>query len=136
MAIPFLACMSIVATFYGLPPRVLPAIQAVEGGAPGVVHRNVNGTDDFGVMQVNSVWVAPLSSYTHLDRSIVRRRLMDNACFNIAAAGLILRSYIHEAGGNLMQAIGYYHSHTPELGARYQMLVRGSASLLFTRPDR
>lgn len=33
MAIPFLACMVATAAFYHLPPRVLPAIQAVEGGA-------------------------------------------------------------------------------------------------------
>ena len=37
MAIPYLACMLSVAAFYGLPPRVLPAIQAVEGGQVGTV---------------------------------------------------------------------------------------------------
>ncbi len=38
MSIPLLACMASVAAFYQLPPRVLPSIQGVEGGAIGIVH--------------------------------------------------------------------------------------------------
>ena len=99
MAVPYLACMALVAQLYTLPPRVLPSIQAVERGAPGVVSRNANGSEDLGVMQVNSLWIRPLARYTRLDGETVRERLIVRPCFNIAAAGAILRLYLDKAGG-------------------------------------
>ena len=68
MAVPFLACMALVASVYHLPPRVLPAIQAVEGGVPGSVSHNADGSDDLGVMQVNTLWLAPLARVSRLRR--------------------------------------------------------------------
>ena len=38
MSIPLVACMASVAAYYHLPPLVLPSIQAVEGGAVGIIH--------------------------------------------------------------------------------------------------
>ena len=57
MSIPLLACMAGAAAFYHLPPRVLPSIQAVEGGAIGAVHLNSDGSQDLGLMQINTSWV-------------------------------------------------------------------------------
>ena len=135
MTVPYLACMALVAQVYSLPPRVLPSIQAVEGGGPGVQHINLNGSTDLGVMQVNTAWLPALSRYTRLDPTEVRNRLLYRPCFNIAAAGLILRTYLDETRGELMQAIGDYHSHTPLLNQSYQLKVRQSAAAMFaTRP--
>ena len=133
MAVPYLACMALVAQIYSLPPRVLPSIQAVEGGSPGTVHRNTDGSDDLGVMQINTLWLPALSRYTRLDPAEVRDRLLRRPCFNIAAAGLILRTYLDETRGDLMLAVGNYHSHTPLLNQRYQAKVRGAAAAMFTR---
>lgn len=133
MAIPFLACMALVAQIYSLPPRVLPSIQAVEGGRPGVAHLNTDGSEDLGVMQVNTIWIGRLVRYTHLDAATVRARLLGNACFNIAAAGLIMRTYLDEANGDLLRAVGYYHSHTAVLHEAYKAKVLQSASRLFAR---
>jgi hypothetical protein len=135
MAVPFLACMAAVASFYHLPPRVLPSIQAVEGGRPGLIHRNADGSEDFGVMQVNTVWIGPLSRYAKLTPEETRQRLIDQPCFNIAAAGAILRTYMNEAHGNLMMAVGYYHSHTPSLNLSYRVQVIQSATALFARRE-
>ncbi len=63
MALPYLACMLAISQFHHLPPRLLPSIQAVEGGYPGAIHHNRDGSDDFGVMQINSRWVQPLAAY-------------------------------------------------------------------------
>jgi hypothetical protein len=134
MAVPYLSCMVLVASLYNLPPRVLPSVQAVEGGRPGAVHVNRDGSQDLGVMQVNTRWLPALSAYTGLDQPVVRERLIWKPCFNIAASGAILRTYLDEARGDLMQAIGYYHSHTPLLSQRYQALVMGAATQLFARP--
>lgn len=131
MAVPYLACMALVAQIYGLPPRVLPSIQAVEGGGPGVAHRNADGSADLGVMQVNTLWLAPLSRYARLDPAEVRERLLHRPCFNIAAAGLIVRTYLDETRGDLMRAVGNYHSHTPLLNQDYQAKVRKAAAAMF-----
>ncbi len=131
MAVPYLACMALVASIYHLPPRVLPAIHGVEGGAPGVVHPNTDGSEDYGVMQVNSRWLPPLARYTRLPPEMVRQRLVGEPCFNIAAAGLIMRTYLDEAHGDLMLAVGDYHSHTPLLNRSYQAQVMQSAWNLF-----
>jgi len=133
--VPYLACMVLVAKLYALPPRVLPAIQAVEGGRPGSVSVNTDGSADLGVMQVNTRWVPALSAYAKLPVATVRTRLVNDPCFNIAAAGAIMRTYLNETRNNLMRAIGNYHSHTTLLNRRYQIQVLHAATIMFqTRP--
>ena len=134
MAIPYLACMALVASIYGLPPRVLPSIQAVEGGRPGTVSPNRNGTEDLGVMQVNTLWLPALARHTGLNEARVRERLIHDGCFNIAAAGAILRTQLDAAGGDLMRAVGNYHSRTPLRHEAYRARVMGAASRLFMAP--
>lgn len=136
MAVPYLACMALVASIYHLPPRVLPAIQAVEGGAPGIVSHNRNGTDDFGVMQINTIWLDPLARYTGLPAERVRQRLVEEPCFNIAAAGAIMEVYLRQSGGDMLKAIGNYHSHTPVLHEAYLARVVQSATRLFVASPR
>lgn len=131
MAVPYLACMALVAQLYDLPPRVLPSIQAVEGGRPGLSSRNTNGSEDLGVMQINTLWLPALSRYTGLSADVVRDRLMREPCFNIAAAGAILRTYLVETRGDVMRAIGNYHSHTPFRHQDYRDKVMRSAARLF-----
>jgi hypothetical protein len=131
MSIPLLACMVTVAAYYHLPPRVLPSIQAVEGGATGVVHGNTDGSQDLGIMQVNTRWLTSLAHVTQTKPDVARFRLIYDGCFNIAAAGAIMRYYLDEAHGDLMLAVGYYHSHTPVFNVEYQNKVLMSASRLF-----
>ncbi|MBP0494958.1 lytic transglycosylase domain-containing protein [Roseomonas indoligenes] len=131
MPVPYLACMALVAQIYDLPPRVLPSIQAVEGGRPGLVMRNANGSEDLGVMQVNTVWLSSLVRYTGLDSAEVRKRLIERPCFNIAAAGLIMRTHLNASSGDLMRAVGNYHSHTPLLHQSYRARVISAATRLF-----
>jgi hypothetical protein len=138
MSIPFVACMIAAASLYHLPPRVLPSIQAVEGGQAGLVKFNQNGSADLGPMQVNTIWVRPLASYAGMTQDVVVTRLINDPCFNIEAAAAIMRVYLTEAHGDLMVAIGFYHSHTPERGSAYQAKVTAAAGALFearrTRP--
>jgi hypothetical protein len=61
--------MVLVAKFYGLLPRVLPAIQAVERGYAGDVESNINGSADLGVMQTNTLWISRVSSVQGFTRS-------------------------------------------------------------------
>jgi Transglycosylase SLT domain len=125
--------MALVASFYHLPPRVLPSIQAIEGGRPGIVVNDSDGSQDLGVMQINTRWVQPLAAYTRQADITVRARLINEPCYNIAAAGAILRTYLVEDHGDLMQAIGDYHSHTRDLNLAYQTEVMQAAEGLFVR---
>jgi hypothetical protein len=136
MAVPFLACMALVASVYHLPPRVLPSIQAIEGGRVGVMHTNRDGSSDLGVMQVNTLWVAPIARFTGLPDFNVRDRLLNDPCFNIAAAGLIMRTYLNETKGDLMLAVGDYHSHTQVLNLEYQAKVLNAARVMFVTGPR
>ena len=136
MSVPFLACMAAAAAFYHLPPRVLPSIQAVEGGKIGSVRMNTNGSADLGVMQVNTIWVKPLADFAHMNRKAVTERLLNDPCFNIAASAAIMRVYLTESQGDLMAAIGYYHSHAPTLSAAYRNKVVAAATALFRQRQR
>ncbi len=78
MAVPFLACMLAAAQIASFPPRVLPSIQAVEGGWPGAVHGNADGSADLGLMQVNTLWVPVVARALGLQPAAVRRRLIED----------------------------------------------------------
>lgn len=136
MPVPFLACMAATAAFYALPPRVLPSIHVVEGGVPGSVHRNTDGSEDLGVMQINTVWVGPIARFTRMAPGAVRARLIADPCFNIAASGAVMRTYLHESHGDLMTAVGDYHSHTRLLNRSYQGMVIEAARSLFDDRSR
>ena len=126
--------MLLTAHFYALPPRVLPSIQRVEGGRVGLVHANKDGSADLGVMQVNTLWVPLIAQVTRQTPEITTRRLINEPCFSIAAGGAILRSYLTQAHGNVMVAVGYYHSHTKGLGDAYRAQVMAAATTLFVSP--
>lgn len=131
MTIPHLACMLAVAAELQLPPRVLPAIQAVEGGRVGMARINANGSEDLGLMQVNTLWLPLLSRHTRMSRDALRDKLIHDGCFNIAVSGAILRFYLRETRGDLAAAVGNYHSHTPIRHRAYQVKVVGAALRMF-----
>ena len=131
MAVPFLACMIAAAQIASFPPRVLPSIQAVEGGWPGAVHANTDGSADLGLMQVNTLWVPIVARALGMAQPDVRARLIDDGCFSIRIAGAILWEYRQARRGDLMLAIGDYHSHTPPLNKAYQAMVTARAAALF-----
>ena len=133
MAIPYLACMILASKLYGLPPRVLPSIQAVEGGRVGSVSVNADGSADLGVMQINTLWIPALVKSTGRSPDLVRRQLIQEPCFNITVAGAILRLYLDETRNDLMRAVGNYHSHTAPRNAAYQAKVLQAASAMFVR---
>jgi hypothetical protein len=133
--IPYLKCMLVVAATIGLPPRVLPVIQAMEGGRVGLAHPDADGTADLGVMQVNTIWLPVLAARAGITIAETRHRMIDEPCFNIAAAALILRSYLAETGGAILPAVGDYHSHTVALNRAYQAEAERTVRRLFVSAD-
>lgn len=127
--------MLVVAATAGLPPRVLPVIQTMEGGRAGMVTQDANGTQDLGVMQVNTVWLPALAARAGLSEAEARARMINQPCFNIAAAALVLRTYLAQRHGALLPAIGDYHSHSPALHDAYLAEAEGTALKLFKATD-
>jgi hypothetical protein len=70
----YLACFALVSAFYHLPTHVLPSIQVVEGGRLGLAAANRDGSADLGIMQINTLWIAPLARYTGQPEITVRLR--------------------------------------------------------------
>jgi hypothetical protein len=115
---------------YRLPVHALPAIQAAEGGYIGANRPDRDGSHDLGLMQVNTRWVLPLARTMSLSPQTVTVHLILDPCFNIVCAAAILHGYIEETHGNVWQAIGDYHSHTPGLNTAYRFRVLEESLLL------
>ncbi|WP_347709375.1 lytic transglycosylase domain-containing protein [Acetobacter sp. AN02] len=122
-----LACMLASAAQYHLPSKALPAISQVEGGRPGLVSRNTDGSADLGLMQINTRWVLPLAAATHVSVPETAERLIHDPCFSIRAAAIVLSTYIREEHGDVLRAVGDYHSHTDTLNEEYRMKVVAAA---------
>jgi len=60
--------------------------------------------------------------------------LREEPCYSIAAAGAIMRTYLNETGGDLLRAVGDYHSHTVELNLAYRGQVVQAARDMFVTP--
>ncbi|MDT8873239.1 lytic transglycosylase domain-containing protein [Komagataeibacter rhaeticus] len=103
----------------GVPRGVLLVLLYVEAGRPGMVSPNGNGTADLGPMQVNTTWVDRIARRWHSTPAQTYAALRDSSCANIEAGAWILGQAMHEAHGDLWQAVAFYHSHTPRHGNAY-----------------
>ena len=93
---------------YGVNPYVLYAIAQQES--------NVNGSTDFGLTQINSVWLPHLKKF-----GINAKNLMD-PCTNLHVGAYILALSVRQYG-NTWNAIGAYHSSTPARRDRYAQSI-------------
>jgi soluble lytic murein transglycosylase-like protein len=110
-------CFNEAGKMYQVPPMLLQSIAWVESRYnKNAKNHNTNGSVDMGVMQINSLWLEPLSEYG------VQRKHLYNACYNISVAAWILRKQINEVGYN-WQAVAHYHSRTPDKGENYARKV-------------
>jgi soluble lytic murein transglycosylase-like protein len=110
-------CFNEAGRAYKVPPMLLQAIAWVESRYDkNAENKNTNGSIDVGVMQINSLWLEPLSEYG------IEQKHLYNACFNINVAAWILRRQINEVGYN-WQAVAHYHSRTPDRGDSYARKV-------------
>lgn len=102
---------------YGVNPYVLYAIAQQESSLnPQAVNNNINGSTDFGLTQINSVWLPHLKKF-----GINAKNLMD-PCTNLHAGAYILALSVRQYG-NTWNAIGAYHSSTPARRDRYAQSI-------------
>ncbi len=115
------ACVINASSVNNIDPELLLSVMTVEGGTPGSVSVNKNGSQDLGIMQINThAWLKPISkSFFDGDESSAYNKLKDDACFNISVGAWLLRHSIKLEGGNVWEGVGRYHSATPEYKYRY-----------------
>ena len=110
-------CFNLASKQYQIPSQLLRAIAKVETRLdPLAIHKNSNQSYDMGIMQINSTWLSMLNKV-----GISEAELLDG-CKNIQVGAWILAQNIKRYGLT-RQAIGAYHSPTPELQQKYARLV-------------
>lgn len=111
-------CFQKAARYQNVNVRILKAIAWQESRAhPQTLHRNANGSIDYGQMQINSIHLPTLAQY-----GVTRATLMDS-CASIYIGAWHLRRMMDKYG-NTWAAVGAYHSETPYYRDDYAASVR------------
>jgi soluble lytic murein transglycosylase-like protein len=110
-------CFDEAARYQKVNPLILRAIAWQEShNTPEALHRNANGSVDYGVMQINSIHLPALAQY-----GISQSTLME-PCKNVYIAAWHLRQKMNKYG-NTWAAVGAYHSETPTLRDQYAQQI-------------
>ena len=73
-------------------------------------------------MQINTLWIAEFASTSGEEKSHIRKRLKNDACYNVKAGAAILNYHI-QRGNDLYEAIASYHSLNPNVNRNYRQRV-------------
>ncbi|MBN3828235.1 lytic transglycosylase domain-containing protein [Burkholderia sp. Ac-20384] len=115
-------CFTAAAIYQHVSPGILRAIAWQEShGNATAVHRNTNGSTDYGIMQINSVHLPTLARY-----GVSQQDLM-NPCSSIYVAAWRLHKMMIKYG-NTWAAVGAYHSETPAERDRYARSIESILS--------
>ena len=99
-------CFNRAAFKYGLPVSLLKAVAYTESGFnPQAVDYDKNGTYDYGVMQINTVWYKQLKPYWN--------NLAD-PCYNVMVGSWILFRCVKRFGG-IKKGLACYNSGSPDV---------------------
>ena len=101
-------CFNRAAYKYGLPVSLIKAVADTESGFnPSAVDYDKNGTYDYGVMQINTVWYKQLKPYWN--------NLAD-PCYNVMVGSWILYRCVTRFGG-IKKGLACYNSGSPDVNA-------------------
>jgi soluble lytic murein transglycosylase-like protein len=107
-------CFDAAASYQGVNAGILRAISIRENRrCDATIHRNENGSEDFGCMQINSVHLRELAGY-----GIGANDLVQDQCKNIFIGAWHYKKMVKKYG-NTWTAVGAYHSETPRLRDQY-----------------
>lgn len=110
-------CIVPASTYHGVNPYVLRSILKVESGLkPGALAKNLNGSVDIGIGQINSIHLKELAKF-----GIGPAHLQDS-CIGTYVAAWHLKKAIADRG-NTWEGVASYHSKTPYFNKRYQAMI-------------
>jgi hypothetical protein len=111
-------CLNHAAITYHVPAKLILAIMKAEGGKNGMANKNKNGSIDYGVMQVNSIWLNKIGAY-----GFSAKDLQYDACKNVEVGSWIISQSVAN-GENAWLGVGNYHSHTPIHNQAYSNTIQ------------
>lgn len=100
---------------YEVPANIMLAVAEKEGGRPGQVVRNSNGTVDVGPMQFNTVYLRELKRF-----GIDPIDVAGSGCFPYDVAAWRIRGHIKNDSGDIWTRVSNYHSRTPKYNQIYR----------------
>ena len=120
-------CFHSASVKYRIDPWLLVAIARVESAMRPDAHRkNDDGSEDIGLMQINSVWLPALAQHG------IGRADLFNHCTSIQVAAWILANQLYRHGKS-WQTVGRYHSTIPVKNAAW--VARVVSRLRNEHPD-
>ncbi len=130
---PLMVCLLSASKVNHIEPELLVSVISVERGYPGLASRNKNGTEDLGIMQINTgAWLKLVSdSFFGSDSSKAYLKLRDDGCFNIYIGAWILGAAIRAEKGNIWEGVGRYHSVNYQYKEKYIRLVKNKYYKIF-----
>ncbi|WP_321936372.1 lytic transglycosylase domain-containing protein [Paraburkholderia sp. J8-2] len=97
-------CIDDAAAYRHISPRLVRAIAQQESGMrANAVNVNANGSEDIGLMQINSSWLPKLARFG------IQREHLFNACVNAYVGTWILASNFRQFGPT-WKAVGAYNA--------------------------
>jgi soluble lytic murein transglycosylase-like protein len=125
-------CVEKVTQSTGIHPDILFAIAIVESGQVGKVSSpNKNGSQDIGLMQINSIHLPRLSKL-----GVTAQELRDDGCVNFKVAAWHVASVVKNKKGlsdpsSYLQSIAAYHSNTDEYNKAYADKLMAAFKLMY-----
>ncbi|WP_426056574.1 conjugal transfer protein TrbN [Janthinobacterium sp. PSPC2-1] len=110
-----IVCSITAAIKYQVPANIMLAIAEKEGGKPGMIIANKNGTYDIGPMQFNSAYLRELRKH-----GIVPAHVAMKGCYPYDLAAWRLRQHLLHDKGNLWARAANYHSRTIQYNLPYR----------------
>ena len=110
-----IVCSITAAIKYQVPANILLAIAEKEGGKPGMVVANSNGTYDIGPMQFNSDYLNELRKY-----GIAPIHVAAKGCYPYDLAAWRLRQHLLYDNGNIWIRAANYHSRKANHNLQYK----------------
>lgn len=99
---------------YKVSPWLLWSIAKTESAFDSsAINRNLNGTVDIGLMQINSIWAKQLGKTWDS---------LHDPCTNVMVGAWILSQCMQDYGYS-WKAVGCYHSRTPERRDAYALRI-------------
>lgn len=103
---------------YGIPVDILLAISSIENGRVGKAYKNKDGSVDYGVMQINSIYLKDLKDT--YNRIVTPEEILNNTCYAFEIAAFKVSEHLKNDDGSFLKKIANYHSKTPDLNRHYQ----------------
>ncbi len=100
-------CINHAAIIYHVPATIILSVIKKENGKNGDAIKNKNGTYDYGVLQINSIWLPKLAAYGY-----TRHDIQYDACKNIMVGTWIIAQNM-ASSQSVWTGVANYHSRTP-----------------------